>query len=174
MGRTYLVGEGELLGVVVLAGPRNNDVHLRGERGDDGGGARGRGGQVHVHASRLLDVESGQGAVGLHVNLVAIDDVDAGYDIVENDVGLLASLCAYSKTQRHMSKDCVRETKNGRQYCVGMEMRNRKQLHPKMDPAKSLGRLTEAVSEIASARVSSIPRNGRSFGARLPLATYRW
>lgn len=94
MGRqTYLVRDGVLLGVVVLGGSGDDEDDLGGEGGDNLGSARGLGSEVDVDTLGLLDVDGGESSVGLDVNLLTVQDINAGDDIVEDNVDLGATLC---------------------------------------------------------------------------------
>lgn len=91
--QTYLVRDGVLLGVVVLGGSRDDEDDLGGEGGDNLGGARSGRSEVDVDTLGLLDVDGGKSTVGLDVNLLSVQDINAGDDIVEDNVDLGATLC---------------------------------------------------------------------------------
>ena len=90
-----MVGDGVLLGVVVLGGSGDNEDDLGGEGGDNLGGARSGGSEVDVDTLGLLDVDGGESTVGLDVDLLSVQDVDGGDDVVEDNIGLNGTLCRW-------------------------------------------------------------------------------
>jgi hypothetical protein len=83
-----LVGDGVLLGVSLLSGTRDDQVDLSGRGSDEISGLGALGLQVDVDTSGLLDVQGVQSAVGLEVDLLAVDDLNTRNNIVKENVGL--------------------------------------------------------------------------------------
>lgn len=181
---TYLVGDVVLLGVVILGLSGNDQDDLSGERGDDLGGAGGLRRQIHVYSLGLLYIERWQHSIGLDVDLLRIEDINGRYDVIEDDIGLGASLCRRENGEKRKKKksqifflgglEPEREERNGqKQKNVAMNVEPR-DVGPKLvgiNERSMLARVHAKTGVVCSRDWASVSK-WRNFAVFRP--TYQW